>query len=55
MYESLLFHLSLTASAKHGYRLENMRQRAASVGGMLRVESTLGNGTTVSVEVPVVK
>ncbi|MEO7082149.1 MAG: sensor histidine kinase, partial [Flavobacteriales bacterium] len=38
-----------------GIGLENMRQRAAAVGGMLRVESTLGNGTTVSVEVPVVE
>ncbi|MEO7081093.1 MAG: sensor histidine kinase, partial [Flavobacteriales bacterium] len=38
-----------------GIGLGNMRQRAAAIGAVLRVESTPGNGTTVSVEGPVVE
>ena len=36
-----------------GIGLENMRQRAASIGAVLRVESTPGKGTSISVEGPV--
>ena len=36
-----------------GIGLANMRHRAAAIGAILRVESTLGKGTTVSVEGPV--
>lgn len=36
-----------------GYGLSSMQERAESLGGNLVVESTLGNGTTVSCSVPV--
>ena len=35
-----------------GFGLAGMRERAARLGGALHVESTLGAGTRVRVEVP---
>lgn len=42
-------------SAKAGMGLNNVRDRAASIGGTVRIDSTPGKGTTVSVECPVVE
>ena len=41
-----------TAEARGGLGLPGMRERAQRVGGRLQIESVLGRGTTVSVEVP---
>ena len=38
-----------------GIGMENMRNRAMAIGALLRVDSSLGNGTTISVEGPVVE
>ncbi len=38
-------------SEKGGYGLANMRERAASLGGKLRVTSSPGQGTTIALEV----
>ena len=37
----------------HGWGLVGMKERAESVGGVLRVESEIGRGTTIRVEIPV--
>lgn len=42
-------------SVAHGIGLENVRVRAASIGAVVRIDSTPGRGTTVSVEGPVVE
>jgi len=39
-------------AALRGLGLQSMRQRADSVGGRVRVESSPGQGTTVRLEVP---
>ncbi|MBP9138966.1 MAG: hypothetical protein KBF87_10795 [Flavobacteriales bacterium] len=38
-----------------GIGMENMRNRAMAIGAVLRVDSSPGNGTTISVEGPVVE
>lgn len=38
-----------------GMGMENVRSRAASIGALLRVDSTPGKGTTVSMEAPVLE
>lgn len=43
------------AAAADGIGLANVRQRAATLGGVLVVDSTLGKGTTASLEFPVVE
>jgi len=40
------------ALASAGLGLTSMRERAAGVGGMLRISSTPGAGSTVRMEVP---
>ncbi|QQR87319.1 MAG: sensor histidine kinase [Flavobacteriales bacterium] len=42
-------------SVAHGIGLDNVRARAASIGAVVRIDSTPGRGTTVSVEGPVVE
>lgn len=42
-------------SAAGGIGLENVRHRAASMGATVRVDSTPGHGTTVSIEGPVLE
>lgn len=39
----------------HGIGLDNVRARATSIGALVRIDSTPGKGTTVSVEGPVVE
>jgi len=39
-------------AARHGYGLENMRQRAEELGGSLEISSAPGTGTRVSVSLP---
>jgi signal transduction histidine kinase len=39
-------------SARHGFGLESMRARAQELGGSLRIESTVGSGSTVEVTLP---
>ena len=41
------------AAGTEGFGLLGMRERAALLGGTLHVESTPGEGTTVSVSIPV--
>ncbi|GIG67110.1 sensor histidine kinase [Phytomonospora endophytica] len=41
-----------TATVTGGFGLKAMRQRAHSLGGDVRVESSPGNGTAVSVSIP---
>jgi signal transduction histidine kinase len=38
--------------AHHGFGLESMRVRAQGLGGSLRIESTVGSGSTVEVTLP---
>jgi signal transduction histidine kinase len=40
-----------TSSTKHGFGLENMRQRARELNGDFSIESTQGEGTTITVSV----
>ncbi len=44
-----------TGAPKEGMGLENVRSRAAALGGMLQVDSTPGKGSSVSVECPIVE
>jgi signal transduction histidine kinase len=39
-------------AARRGLGLQSIRERADSVGGRVRVESSQGHGTTVRLEVP---
>lgn len=41
--------------AKRGIGLDNIRSRAASIGATIKIDSTPGHGTTVSVEGPVLE
>jgi len=41
---------STTANGGHG--LANMRRRAASLGGAIRIDSVLGRGTTITLKIP---
>jgi len=41
-----------TAEARGGLGLPGMRERVQRIGGQLQIESALGRGTTVSVQVP---
>jgi two-component system, NarL family, sensor histidine kinase UhpB len=43
---------SSAASGESGHGLGNLRARAASLGGTLRIESSPGSGTTMTLEVP---
>ncbi len=43
------------AEASSGIGMQNVRSRAASIGAVLRVDSTIGKGTTVSIEAPVLE
>lgn len=43
------------STAHGGIGLENIRHRAASIGATIRVDSTPGHGTTVSIEGPVLE
>jgi len=43
----------LTGRAKHGLGLLGMRERANAVGGVCRIRSVRGEGTTIEVAVPV--
>lgn len=43
---------ALQANGRHHFGIQTMRERAASVGGDLQVESVPGSGTTVAVTVP---
>ncbi len=38
--------------AAGGFGLTSMRERAAAVGGQLSIKSSIGDGTTVEVELP---
>lgn len=40
------------ASGRDGMGLDNVRSRATALGGTLHIDSTLGHGTTVSIELP---
>jgi signal transduction histidine kinase/ligand-binding sensor domain-containing protein len=40
------------AGSENGHGLASMRQRAAEIGGELQITSELGNGTTVTLKVP---
>ncbi len=44
-----------TGAPKEGMGLENVRSRAAALGGSLQVDSTSDAGTTVSVECPIIE
>lgn len=44
-----------TTSPSEGIGLGNVRSRAAAIGATVHVDSTIGKGTTVSVECPVVE
>jgi signal transduction histidine kinase len=37
---------------KRGFGLLGMRERAIALGGKMQIESTVGNGTTVSIDLP---
>ncbi len=39
----------------HHFGLHGMRERAERLGGSLKIESTVGNGTTLSMSVPIVQ
>jgi signal transduction histidine kinase len=41
-----------TSMIHRGWGLRIMRERAASIGGFLQIESSAGNGTRITVEVP---
>ena len=47
------FDVDAVASERLGIRI--MKERAASAGGAIAVESKVGNGTTVTIKMPVVK
>lgn len=40
------------ATGRDGMGLDNVRSRATALGGTLHIDSTLGRGTTVSIELP---
>ncbi|XVQ06214.1 sensor histidine kinase [Spirillospora sp. CA-255316] len=44
----------ITGARHRGFGLSSMRQRIRGVGGTLEVESTLGEGTTISARVPAI-
>lgn len=47
------FNNPASASATGGYGLDNMREKAASIGGTLTIDSGPGRGTTLTLSVPI--
>jgi PAS domain S-box-containing protein len=45
----------IRATGKGGMGLPGMRDRASSIGGALTIDSTLNNGTLITIEVPLTK
>ena len=46
------FATTMPENQNRGFGMGTMRERAQGIGGRLRVESSLGRGTTIRVEVP---